>query len=68
MKFKAVEDIGIEDRIDLSSCPYMNKHPMAEFEYGLVVHTERETENCIVLGYEGIDHVGYPVGTQLAVA
>lgn len=65
---KRVTDLQLDDLVDLSSCPFLKKHPSAQFEYGQVVHIERETDACIVIGYEGIDHIGYPVETELLVA
>lgn len=64
---KKVEDLVVGNRVDLVSCPFLKKHPSAASEYGLVVHVERETPDCVVIGYEGIDHIGYPVGTVLQV-
>ncbi len=45
----------------------LKNHPSAASEYGLVARVERETPDCVVIGYEGIDHIGYPVGTVLQV-
>lgn len=55
------------DRVDLESCPYLRRHPSAPYEFGLVSFVERETEDCIVIGYEGIDHVGYASTATLRV-
>lgn len=67
MATKKVEDLVIGDKVDLESCPHLKDHPTAQFEYAEVVHVERETPDCVVIGYEGIDHIGYKVGTLLAV-
>lgn len=64
---KKVEEIKVGNRVDLESCPFLNKHAAAKSEFGLVAHVERETDNCIVIDYDGIDQVGYPVGTVLQV-
>lgn len=64
---KKVEELVLGNRVDLQSCPYLKNHASAASEYGRVAHAERETEHCIVIGYEGIDHIGYPVGTLLKV-
>jgi hypothetical protein len=64
---KKVEDLAVGSRVDLASCPYLKSHSSADCEYALVVHVERETLNNVVIGYEGIDHIGYPVGTVLQV-
>ena len=64
---KKVEDLAVGNRVDLTSCPYLKNHSSAECEYALVALVERETPNCVVIGYEGIDHIGYQVGTVLQV-
>lgn len=67
-KGKTVESLKPGDLVDLESCPYMRDYPTAEFEYAQVVSVERESANCVAVLYEGIDLVGYPVGTCLEVA
>ena len=62
---KKVEDLAVGNRVDLTSCPYLKNHPSADCEYALVADVERETPDCVVVGYEGIDHIGYQVGTVL---
>lgn len=64
---KAVEHLAVGNRIDLLSCPFLKNHAMAKEEYGIVVHVDHETPECVVVGYEGIDQVGYPAGTILQV-
>lgn len=64
---KKVEDLVVGDRVDLESCPYLKDHASAKSEYALVAHVERESPECVVIGYEGIDHIGYPIGTNLQV-
>lgn len=64
---KMVEDLVVGNRVDLTSCPYLKGHSSADCEYALVAHVERETPDCVVVGYEGIDHIGYQVGTVLQV-
>lgn len=53
------------DLVDLVSCPYLRGHPTAAVQYATVVHVEHETAQCVAIGYEGIDTIGYPVGTHL---
>lgn len=65
---KKVEDLIEGDLVDLSSCPFLKNHPSATFEYAQVVLVEQETPDCVVIGYEGVDHVGYKVGTVLTVS
>lgn len=64
---RRVEDLVAGSRVDLLSCPFLKNHPMADSEYALVAHVERETPECVVVDYDGIDSVGYPVGTVLQV-
>lgn len=64
---KKVEDLVVGNFVDLESCPYLKPHPLAKKAFAEVDFIERETDSCIVIGYEGIDRVGYPVGTVLSV-
>jgi hypothetical protein len=62
---KQVETLIVGNLVDLTSCPYLKRHSSADFEYARVVYVQRESLDCVVIGYEGIDHIGYPVGTVL---
>ena len=62
-----VQELKEGDRVDLSTCPYLNEHPSAEWEYATVAMVEQETPTTTVIGYEGIDHVGYPLDTRLTI-
>jgi hypothetical protein len=53
--------------VDLESCPYLYNHPSAGFEYAEIESVIRETSDCVVVSYLGIDSVGYPTGTVLEV-
>lgn len=64
---KAAFDIMVGELVDLQSCPYLAGRPIARNEHAVVAHIERETPTTVVIGYEGIDHVGYPTGTVLTV-
>lgn len=64
---RRVSDLAINDMVDLTSCPYLRNHAMAGMVYGVVAHKEIEDDKTVVIGYEGIDHVGYPMGTVLSV-
>jgi hypothetical protein len=55
------------DLVDLESCPYLNRHTSAKFEFGVVNHVEQETAGCVAIGFEGIDVIGYQVDTVLNV-
>jgi len=62
-----VENLHPGDRVDLLSCPYLKTDPSAEFEWAVVDAVIRETDNCVVVIYDSLDEVGYPVGTVLKV-
>jgi hypothetical protein len=62
---KRVEDLIIGNRVDLSSCPHLKSHASADLECACVASVHRESQDCVVIGYEGIDHIVYPVGTVL---
>lgn len=49
------------------SCPYLSNHPSAPFEYAEVTSVDRETDDRVVVDYEGIATLGYPVGQKLKV-
>ena len=66
MKVK-VENLKVDDRVDLASCPYLKGHASAPFEYAVVEAVEQETPGCVAVSYEGIDTVGYPTGTEVEV-
>lgn len=62
-----VEDLKEGDKVDLESCPYLKNHPTAEYEYAEVCYVNRESDNCVAVGYEGMDEVGYQAGTILKI-
>jgi len=62
-----VEDIKVGDLVDLESCPYLHDHASAICEYAEVTEVKRETADCLAICYEGIDQVGYRIGTKLKV-
>lgn len=64
---RRVSDLAINDMVDLTSCPFLRTHAMAGVVYGVVAHKEIEDANTVVIGYEGIDHIGYPADTMLHV-
>lgn len=66
-KLRRVTNLRPGDRVDLTSCPYMNDHPSAEFEWAVVGKVVWETPECIVVSYDDIDDVGYPIDTILKV-
>jgi hypothetical protein len=67
MEKETVENLKAGDLVDLESCPFLKDEPTAFSEYAEVSFVERETEDCVLVGYEGIDHVGYALGTELLV-
>lgn len=58
----------VGDVVDLENDPYGDPrdangehvNPIIEFEYATVNFIERETPDCVVLGFEGIDRFGFP--------
>ena len=66
-----VEDIRVGDLVDLESCPFLKDDPCAEFELAKVYAVKRGTANCVTISYEGMyegmDKVGYDVGTKLRI-
>ena len=62
-----VSELMEGDRVDLESCPYLNKYPSAEFEYAEVVEIKKERNDCIAVTYEGIDQVGYAPDQTLKI-
>lgn len=64
---RKVEELVIGDKVDLETCPYPKGHPTAETEYAAVVSVDLSTRGCVVIGYEGIDAMAYPVGLVLGV-
>ncbi|MEX3983633.1 hypothetical protein AB4Y45_32145 [Paraburkholderia sp. EG287A] len=64
---KKVEDLVAGNMVDLESCPFLKKHPSAATEFASVSMVKREGSDTVVVAYEGIDQVGYKVGTDLQV-
>jgi len=66
---KKVSDLEVGDKVDLESCPFLNCHPMAEFEYAEVVAVHPESAGCICVYYEIGDPsaCGYSPDTELRV-
>lgn len=60
---KRVEDIRPGDLVGLESCPYLKGERVASELYAEVSLVQEESEDCILIAYEDIDHVGYPRGT-----
>lgn len=55
------------DYVDLESCPYLHLHPSAKIELAEVVMVRKGSEDCIVVGYDGINSIGYELNTILKV-
>lgn len=56
-----------DDLVDLRSCPYLRTEPIAQNMYGHVTLVRHESTAWVVVGYEGIDHVGYARDQVLTV-
>lgn len=57
---KKASDLIIGDYVDLEGDKYAGYDPLFEYEYVEVVSIDRETSNCIAIGFEGFDIVGFP--------
>ncbi|WP_300655879.1 hypothetical protein [Hydrogenophaga sp.] len=64
---RRVADLAINELVDLLSCPFLSGHSMADSLYGVVAFKQIEDPKTVVIGYEGIDHIGYPADTVLTV-
>lgn len=66
-----VENIQVGDYLDLEKDPIISaatkEEICADMAFFAVNFVEQETPECVVIGYEGYDHVGYPTGTFLDV-
>lgn len=62
-----VSELVEGDAVDLKSCPYTKDNPIAEFEYIEVSYIEQESDQCIAVGLEGVDTVGYSPNQQLVI-
>ena len=63
---KRAGDLKEEDRVDASSCPYLNGHTMAEMEWFTVQEVEMEGNECVCVYYDYAT-CGYPPDTMLEV-
>ena len=60
---KRIDQLNVGDLVDLEGDPYADPNhtnPAFPFEYAEVCEIERETPNCIAVGFEGFDVVGFP--------
>jgi hypothetical protein len=59
-----VSELRVGDLVDLEGDPYADprRDPMNCFEFELaeVASVERETADCVAVGFEGFDVVGFP--------
>lgn len=64
------DEIKDGDLVDLEGDDYADPkrdHPAFDSELYEVGHIERETPECVAIGFEGFDVIGFPVGHLLAV-
>jgi hypothetical protein len=59
--------LRIDSPLKLDLVRLMNLRSSAKYEFGVVSHVEQETTDCVAIGYEGIDVIGYPSDTVLHV-
>ncbi len=68
---KPAGQIAVGDWVDLEGdaiADPMRDNWRFECEYVEVDHVEHETPDCVCIGFEGFDHVGFPPGHCLRVA
>lgn len=68
---KPVSELRCGDRVDLQRDKYADPagdKPELECEYATVCEIERETPDCIAIGFDGFDVVGFPLGHMVKVA
>ena len=57
-------NLKVGDMIDLEGDVYADPgcdHPWMESEYAIVTEVDHETSECVAIGFEGFDLVGFPV-------
>lgn len=64
---KKVEDLRVGDVVDLANSPSGWRASSAASAYGAVVAMSRDSEASVLVEYQGMDTIGYPVGTELQV-
>ncbi len=63
----SVRDLVEGDMVDLVEIPELADEPSAEFEYCEVVSIERETEDCIVVGFNCNRALGMDPNTSIII-
>lgn len=62
------KDLKVGDFIDLEGDPYADPHSDNDYfrsEFVQVVEVTPETDDCVAVGIEGFDLVGFPVGHEI---
>jgi len=62
--------LRVGDLVDLAEDPFADPDgddPALQIEYAVVCEISRETEDCIAIGFEGLDIIGFPPGHILLV-
>ena len=68
---KPISELRCGDLVDLQGDKYADQasdKPALEFEYATVCYIERETPDCIAIGFDGFDLIGFPPGHAVPVA
>lgn len=66
----AAKDVKEGDLVDLEGDTYADPdrdHPAFESEFQTVMEVEHETPECVAIGFDGFDVVGFPVDHVLKV-
>jgi len=64
------DQIKVGDYVDLEFDPYADpdsENIQFETEYAVVEYIERETPDCVAIGFEGFDVVGFPPNHVLSI-
>ena len=64
-------EIKVGDMIDLEGDTYADPardHPWMESEYAIVTEVDHETSECVAIGFESFDLVGFPTHHPLRKA
>lgn len=57
-------EVKVGDMIDLEGDTYADPardHPWMEDEYAIVAEVDYETSECVAIGFESFDLVGFPI-------
>lgn len=64
---KRAADLVPGDLVDLEDDPFAPDHPSIPYELAMVATVEQETPECVAVGFEGIDVIGFPTNHLMEV-